>query len=681
LQEEAKSLGLALEPGLLPQTMALATADAEGSAFSTSRALAVAGLDRAGSADRAAADAPVPGSRFRMQAAGRDQPAVSRGAGYKMATPAISREGYYQMAALEALYLDMLETLQALRLDAASYLVDGRGQPGIPAERANFSAASLIQVPLQDVAAQASRFGDLRLRLPRLVDLADPQSLPVCAPDAPVRYYWIAAVDAKTALRDGSLVYHRFRPGTSFANPARNTIDNWKAVHDPTGLLYVRVSDLDRSGKLRQDRKIEPLILHGRAGECLSVMLTNVMTPSDMDHFSNLPNITPGFNINQLRTTERVGIHAQSLRKHVATNDGINVGTNPVQTVLPGQSRRYTWYAGVVDWTNRRSPKFQPVEFGALNLMPADPIKQAGKGLFGALVVEGADSYWAFDTTPPEPFSGSEVPLLTRASAVVFSDNAAPYRDFVLIGQNDANFRLSGSRVRLPGRILPTQGSGTIINPQLLGLPAAARRPMRLPPFLSSQIDEPVRRVAQCAGADNDAIKTICEVGDEETDAVDAGHNAFNYRSEAGWMRRQHSAAMPLSVTALQRQHDMLSDSFNGINSPNQTPRFCARPGDPVRMRVLFPNGHGRNHVIEVAGHNWDDQPFVNNSTELGTDPMSNQLGTRDVVGPGSHWNLLLSHGAGGSDKVQGDYAIRDLYSWGFDGGLWAVMRVGEQCQ
>ena len=523
-------------------------------------------------------------------------------------------------------------------------------RPGRPESRpiASISPrASLKSASLTDVNAQAKRFADLRLAMPRLVDMNDPQSLPVCSPKAPVRYYWIAAVDAKTVLTDGSLIYHRFRPGTVFSNPARNTNDSWRAAHDPTGLMYVRVIDLDSgTGQLRQDRKIEPLILRGRAGECLSVMLTNTMKPSDMDSFANLP--SPSFNINQLRTTERVGIHAQSLRKHVGTNDGINVGRNPVQTILPGQSRRYEWYAGVVDWQNSNAPAFQPVEFGALNLMPADPIKQGGKGLFGAIVIQPADSYWGFDTTPPEPFSSGTVPLATRASAVVFGEKA-PYRDFVLVGQDDANLRLSGSRSARSGTLDPQDDGGVAPPVQLPGTP----------------FDEPVRRVAQCVGAADDAIRTMCEVRDEEVDAVDAAHKAFNYRSEAGWMRRVHSAAMPRSVTLLQRQNDLLSDGFNGINSRNQTPRFCALPGDAVRMRVLFPNGHGRNHVIEVAGHNWDDQPFVNNSTELGEDPLSTHVGTRDTVGPGSNWNMLLSHGAGGSNSVAGDYQVRDTLQLG----------------
>lgn len=655
---EAKSLGLAVDVGLLPETSA-PDAQREGAGeedrvFDTATATAAAPrVD-----GEKSAESPQPAA-FRSVATSSSE---TDGAG-GMDTPAIAEDGYYRSAVLEAQYEDMVETLHALRLDAASYLQDPSRQPGIPVDRAGFSSRSLAPVALTDAAGQADRFAGLRLSLPRLVDMNDPQSLPVCAPRAPVRYYWIAAVDAKSVLTDGSLIYHRFRPGTVFVNPARNTNDSWKAAHDPTGLMYVRVIDLDpRTGKLRQDRKIEPLILHGRAGECLSVMLTNAMKPSDMNSFANLP--SPSFNINQLRTTEGVGIHAQSMRKHIGTNDGINAGRNPIQTILPGQSRRYEWYAGVVNWENRRAPKFQPVEFGALNLMPADPIKQGGKGLFGALVIQPADARWGFDTTPPEPFSNGTVPLATRASAVVFSNSRKPFRDFVLVGQDDANLRLSGSRSARTGTLDPQQD----------GLAPSVK-------FAATNFDEPVRRVAQCVGAANDAIKTMCEVRDEEVDAVDAAHKAFNYRSEAGWMRRVHSAAMPRSVTVLQRQHDLLSDGFNGINSRNQTPRFCALPGDPVRMRILFPNGHGRNHVIEVAGHNWDDQPFVNNSTELGPDLLSTYLGTRDVVGPGSNWNLLLTHGAGGSGRVAGDYQVRDTYSWGFDGGLWAVLRVNRRCE
>ncbi|HYI41906.1 MAG TPA: hypothetical protein VE053_16475 [Allosphingosinicella sp.] len=653
LLDEAQTLGLAVAVGLVPETAAVAegeNSDAHDRTFETTKAADV-------SRTTGKASESLQPAAFRSAATSRSETtgAVSADgdvlADSGMTTPALDEEGYYKSAVLEAQYEEMIETLHALRFDAASYLdvVDSKDSriAGTPADRPVVAARSAAPATLTDAAAQAERFAKLRLELPRLVDMNDPQSLPVCAPKAPVRYYWIAAVDAKRVLTDGTLIYHRFRPGTVFANPARNTSDAWKTAHDPTGLMYVRVMDLDWTGKLRKDRKIEPLILRARAGECVSVMLTNAMKPSDLNSFANLP--SPSFNINQLRTPEQVGIHAQSLRKHVGTNDGINAGRNPIQTILPGYSRRYEWYAGVVKWTTSTTPEFLPVEFGALNLMPADPVKQGGKGLFGAIVIQPADARWGYDTTPPEPFSNGTVPLLTRASAAVFTaTQKKPFRDFVLVGQDDANMRLSGTR---SGR------SGT------------------------TTIDEPVRRVAQCVGAANDAIPTMCEVADEEVDAVDAAHKAFNYRSEAGWMRRVHSAAMPRSVTVLQRQHDLLSDTFNGINSRNQTPRFCAVPGDAVRMRVLFPNGHGRNHVIEVAGHNWDDQPFVNNSTELGTDALSTFMGTRDTVGPGSNWNMLLAHGAGGSGRVAGDYQVRDNYSWGFDGGLWAVLRVNQRCE
>jgi manganese oxidase len=184
-----------------------------------------------------------------------------------------------------------------------------------------------------------------------------------------------------------------------------------------------------------------------------------------------------------------------------------------------------------------------------------------------------------------------------------------------------------------------------------------------------------VRRVAQCAEGG-----AICQVKDEEVDAVDAGHKAFNYRSEAGWMRRIHSPAMPLSTVALLQQRDQLSDGFLGLNATNQTPRFCARPGDPVRIRLLLPNGHGRNHTMDIQGHNFDEQPFANQSVSLGTDEVSQYRGTRDILGPGAGFNILLANGAGGSGNVPGDYAIRDLYSWGFDQGMWATLRVNSQC-
>ncbi len=623
------------------------------------------------------------------------QPQTARRLNQTKLTNKLSPEAY-QRALDEAAYQELVETLQGLQFDAISYLatpntlVDGR-EPALASGQLD-----LLRAAAAPTAAQRRSLVDLdRLRdsIPRLVNLADPQSMPVFPAKSLMRYLWVTAIDDKTALADGAIVYHRFPANaTVFRNPSKNSVDRWSQVRDTTGLLYVRTTDLvTGTHKLRPDRKVEPLILHARAGECIKVFLSNSIThPGERNNFSNLPN-TQAFNINELPTTERVGIHAQSLRKHVGMHDGINVGRNPVQTVLPGQSRIYEWYAGVLK-DAASSNEHRPIELGALNLMPADPVKQSGKGLFGAIIIQPPRAFWGYDWTPPEPHSGGNSPLLTRASLAVFNGRQG-YRDFVLVGQNDANFQLTGTRSRSQGRFDNLAGMGSLtatrtdlaalLRPNLAELQGLTRRLPQLS-LRPVAFDEPVRRVAQCVGGENDLLPAMCPVEDEETDAVDAGHKAFNYRSEAGWMRRVHSAAMPRAMVMAQRQHDLLSDGFTSPGGApagaNQTPRFCAMPGDDVRVRVLFPNGHGRNHVIEVAGHQWDDQPFTAGSARIASDDLSEWRGTRDVVGPGSNWNLLLRHGAGGTNAVRGDYAIRDLYSWGFDGGLWAVLRVDGTC-
>lgn len=594
--------------------------------------------------------------------------------------------GFYQNAVIEAEYEDLIESLRALRVIAASYVGRSDRAPAIAASKIlSFKQAVLGKTAFTglDFASLQSRFAALRSAFPLVVDLNDPQSLPVCPVNAPVRINWVLAVDVKTVLPAQTLVYHRFKPGTSYG-VSTTRVERWQDVHDPAGLIYMRLADLDLSNKYRIDRKIEPLILRARAGDCIVTLFSNAINQiSDPDAFTTLPNIAPNFNFNELNTSAQVGLHAQTVRKHVGINDGMNAGTNALQTILPGQSKLYVWYAGVVDFSGT-TPTYKPVEFGGLNLMPAEPVRQAGKGLIGALIVEPQTASWGYDLAAPEPFSSILTPLRTRASAFVFTGPGnTGFRDFALIGQNDANFRLRGTRVQSRWAY-PGLGSTSTTGIASISSDLAAQIAKFPFPALASvtggvtgvgAFDLPVRRVAQCAEGG-----LICQVKDEEVDAVDSGHKAFNYRSEAGWMRRVHSAAMPLSTVAMLQQRDQLSDSFLGLGASNQTPRFCALPGDAVRIRLLFPNGHGRNHVMDIQGHNFDEQPYVDKSASLGTDELSQYRGTRDILGPGAAFNILLANGAGGSGRAAGDYAIRDLYSWGFDQGMWATLRVNSTC-
>lgn len=485
---------------------------------------------------------------------------------------------------------------------------------------------------------------DGRRWLPKVIEVGDEANrdmsgLAVCPPDAPLRAFGVSAVAAEAVLKDEALVYHRFpkSPGPG---------ERWQSVEDPSALLYVRNRYL-KNGKLDPAYKVEPLILRARSGDCIEIHLSNRLPadPTELAGYNSLPNLVQGFNFNQLSVSNEVGLHVQGLRYHVGNADGQNVGFNLRQTVPPGKTKVYRFYAGRWVKTDSDQLDFQPIEFGVVNLMPADPIVQNSKGLIGALVIEPPNTVWAHDLVPPEPYTDVQTSLVSRAAATVFSLTGSfpfrSFRDLVLVGQDDANFNLRFSR-------------------------GGKRSYLR-----------PVRRVAQATHCEDPGCWEA-PVKDEEVDSVDSGHKAFNYRSEALWMRRSLSAALPLASTLALPAANVLSDGF--VGAPNQTPRFCLEPGEETRLRLAFPGGHGRNHVIHVHGHNFFEWPFKDDSTVLGENAWSAIKGSQDGVGPGSYFNLLFASGAGGDNAVEGDYLIRDQYSWGFDGGLWAVLDVAKGC-
>jgi len=174
----------------------------------------------------------------------------------------------------------------------------------------------------------------------------------------------------------------------------------------------------------------------------------------------------------------------------------------------------------------------------------------------------------------------------------------------------------------------------------------------------------------------------------EAEDSEDSGQKGFNYRTEPLWKRVDYKPETHLScgekdefgntITDCTRNRDftdVLSNSKVGGEDP-VTPVFTARAGDDVRFRVLHPADHARNNVFQVHGHIWEDEPYTSDSTVLGDNPLSEWKGAQYGVGPGSHFDMLLKNGAGGTFRVTGDYLYRDQGSFPFDGGLWGIFRV-----
>jgi manganese oxidase len=231
----------------------------------------------------------------------------------------------------------------------------------------------------------------------------------VCPQSAPVRMYNVSAVRAADILPDGTIVYNS-RTGAFAGRPG--------PLNDPTGLMYVLDQDINpATGKLKSSVPVEPLVLRAAAGDCILVSLTNRFSaaPIRRNGFFSVPMVIENFNANDLVPSEYVGLHPQLVAYDVTRSNGVNVGLNAgrtrdadliSQTPKPGQIELYQWYAGDVSENTRGRLTATPVEFGGVNLLPADPIIHPNKGLVGALIVEPEGSTW---TTDPDTRTAATV--------------------------------------------------------------------------------------------------------------------------------------------------------------------------------------------------------------------------------------------------------------------------------
>ena len=293
-------------------------------------------------------------------------------------------------------------------------------------------------------------------------------------------------------------------------------IVNWNA------LAYFLEEDLDPvTGKLLPGKPVELLVLRANAGDCINITLKNKLPDKPLNVGS--PSV---FGI-MTYTSREVGLHPQLVAFDVNRSNGVNVGNNPPMTVKPGQSGKFTWYAGRIEQQRGEPPKYIPVEFGSIALTPSDPLMQHPFGLVGSLIIEPAGAGWQTDSN-------------SRASANVCqgvcSGNNLLFREFVLVVQDDNQ----GLRLTEPG----AAGAGPInVNP--------ADKPLPSTPTTGQ---------------------------------------ALNYRAEplsyrftaSDWLSNSDSKS-PLGISRA------LSNTLVGADP--QTPVFAASKNMPVRFRMVHPAG------------------------------------------------------------------------------------------
>jgi len=142
-------------------------------------------------------------------------------------------------------------------------------------------------------------------------------------------------------------------------------------------------------------------------------------------------------------------------------------------------------------------------------------------------------------------------------------------------------------------------------------------------------------------------------------DPEDSGQKAFNYRTEPFWARLEGEFVEPDEMNDL--------DFTNVFRGATETPVFEVPAGEQVMFRLTTPVGRPRAGTFTIHGHRWRDM-YCNTNTAV----MGQQTGNT----VGSNWNLLLLDGAGGPQRVRGDFLFHELSSFHLSQGLWCILRV-----
>ena len=152
---------------------------------------------------------------------------------------------------------------------------------------------------------------------------------------------------------------------------------------------------------------------------------------------------------------------------------------------------------------------------------------------------------------------------------------------------------------------------------------------------------------------------------------------AVNYRSEPWSFRYHDNNTGDFSCMLSNQLPQVLPSPTQPVGDP-RTPVLTAAVGDKVRFRMTHPFGTGTSQVFSLHGHVWQRNPYINNSTKLGNNTLSQWIGSRDNHGSSDHFDMLIDK-AGGEGGQAGDYLYTVFVPTQARDGAWGVFRVGNR--
>ena len=231
---------------------------------------------------------------------------------------------------------------------------------------------------------------DLKI-LPNNTDFAKKVRKKLCPSDAPVKSFSVVAVERPL----------KFNPNTE--DEIEVDFERKLLLANPNAKIFVLENEV---GKAAEGHMPHPLTLRANIGDCVKIKLTNRMKK------------------------ERASMHVNNIAFDPKDSQGINVGNNKGdQTVAPGKSKTYTYYAhpdyninGALIW-----------DFGNLT-------RNVRNGLYGSIIIGPRGSVYR------DPETGKDISGGNSWKADVIVDKSYPenraldnYRDFALYFQDEDN--------------------------------------------------------------------------------------------------------------------------------------------------------------------------------------------------------------------------------------------------
>jgi hypothetical protein len=358
----------------------------------------------------------------------------------------------------------------------------------------------------------------------------------------------------------------------------------------------------------------------------------------------------------------QVGLRPQLVTADPRFGDGTNAGFNPPQTAAPGYSVSYTWYAGhiepdFVDPDGNVKNAYIPIEFGAANLLPPDPINHALHGLFGGLIVEPKGATWTPATgvrahvtyTEPAPYSREH----TFHEFVVFTpDDTNLKKISTLINKNVPAFNLINysTEVLNTNNPPPRFCEGCSANDVSCVL-ATSVLPTQ-PPFCGSS-----QTCQKCAF--EPATPTF----------VAKVHEEVRFRLLHPGGTNTNEVFELAGHTYLQTPYETPFDSPPGSGS-------CEAP--TTHTNLFASQMMGEQNLCGSAEFLPKEKTYRLQQGRWSAS-LSEWKASRPMHGPSNHFDVLI-HEAGGPFHQCGDYLYRSYPADHFNEGIWGIFRV-EGCQ